>query len=158
MGNHDRLVFLNVIKTCLLFTSIYYGLENIDFQIFYANQRIKGQFLRRLKNSQCVLYWIKNTWLSPCVLNPIKHSCSFFKYYLKIVYYNRLKTVFDYDNICSYELACHKCRRINSVCGCSFSLGYPFYFIISLYLCYFVGCTSKGARWCNTCLQANSFK
>ena len=40
-------------------------------------------FLSHSKNSQYVLYRTWNTRILPRVLYPIKHSCSFFKHYIK---------------------------------------------------------------------------
>ena len=35
--NHDYVVSINVINTCLLLSSNFYGLENVNSQAFFAN-------------------------------------------------------------------------------------------------------------------------
>ena len=37
MENHNRVVFVYAIKTRLFFSSNFLGLENINFQTFFAN-------------------------------------------------------------------------------------------------------------------------
>ena len=47
-------------------------------------------------------------------------SMSSFKNKLKYFFVERLKIVFDGDNIRSYKLICPKCRRVNpmTICSC----------------------------------------
>ena len=89
--NHNCAVSLYVIKTCVT-------LSWISLQIFLNIFSLRKQkllnlckelvyktfcFLSCTKNSQYVLYWTQNTRVLPCVLYLIKHSCLFFKHYLK---------------------------------------------------------------------------
>ena len=47
-----------------------------------------------------------------------------FKYRLKNLFFNRLRVLFDQDNIRSYKLICPKCRHSNALnlCSCQFRL------------------------------------
>ena len=69
--NHNCVVSLYVIKTHLLFSSIFLGFENINFQNFFVNGHVKG----------LVFYPVQNFYRH--ILYLIKYSCSFFKHYLK---------------------------------------------------------------------------
>ena len=89
--NHKRVVSLYVIKirVTLSWTSLQIFLNilslrkqklpNIRKELAYKT----FCFLSRSKNSQYVLYRTQDTRHPPRVLYPIKHSCSFFKHYLK---------------------------------------------------------------------------
>ena len=46
--NHNLIMSLNVIKTRLLFSSNFCGLENTNFQTFCTNQRVKGLVFRAI--------------------------------------------------------------------------------------------------------------
>ena len=84
--------------SCLYVIKTHVTLSWISLQIFLNIFRLKIQkfpnlrkelayktfrFLSRSKNSHYVLYRAQSTRLPPRVLYLIKHSCSFFKHYLK---------------------------------------------------------------------------
>ena len=66
-------------------------------------------------------YFIRIVNIWNALPNNIKYSSSLdiFKCRLKEFLYNRLRLVFDQDNIRTYKLICPKCRRVNTLASCS---------------------------------------
>ena len=99
--NHNCVMSLYIIKTYVtiswislqIFLNIFslrkQKLPNLSKQLAYKTFCL----LSRSKNSQYVLYQTQNTRLLPHVLYPIKHSCLFFKHYIKIYFKNSLRSV-----------------------------------------------------------------
>ena len=136
----DRLVLLNLLP-------LNYWLEYLDLVFFYkcksnsvptdlcnytnfysgrSRRGTTGLYLRQNITPRTstfrdtVFIRIVNLWNALPDEVKTSASLSIFKKNLKLLFLERLKNVFNQDNICSYKLICPKCRRVNvrTACPC----------------------------------------